>query len=72
LDIEGGESEALTGATKILKFHPKMIIETHSAYEEDRCIEILKGSGYAPVVVKQRRYFRELRPIPHNRWLICA
>jgi hypothetical protein len=72
IDIEGAEFDALLGAQTILKTRkPAMIVETHAADIEAQCIELLRGHGYAPKVVDQRRWLRDTRLIAHNRWLVC-
>lgn len=72
LDIEGAEVAALKGAHEILTQRmPNLIVETHTALLEQQCIELLRGYGYQPKIVDQRRYFKERR-LGHNRWLICA
>lgn len=73
MDIEGGETKALLGARAILeKRKPSLIIEVHGREIEEECIKILVSHGYAPEVVDQRAFFKELRPLEHNRWLVCA
>ena len=73
IDIDGGEVDALLGAERILATRkPGLIIETHSPELEAGCLDVLRRHGYAPKIVDQRRWLRDLRPIPHNRWLICA
>jgi hypothetical protein len=72
IDIEGGEVDALLGADRILRHRmPSLIIETHGLREEQACIELLRKYDYRPQIVNQRRWFKEQRPIAHNRWLVC-
>lgn len=72
LDIEGGEADALRGAAHILRVRrPSLIVETHGADVEAACLEILRGAGYRPKIINQRRLFRESRQLAHNRWLVC-
>jgi hypothetical protein len=74
IDIEGGEVEALRGASKTLtERRPAILLEVHGTDIEWDCLEILRGAGYAPpTVVDRRRWLPELRPIEHNRWLVFA
>ena len=72
IDIEGGEADALEGAREILgRRRPKLIVEVHAKEQEEACLRILREFGYTPQIVDQRKWFREHRPIAHNRWLIC-
>lgn len=72
IDIEGAEMDALLGASSILTTRkPGLIIETHSLELEVGCIDVLRGHGYSPRIIDQRRWLRETRTIPHNRWLVC-
>lgn len=72
MDIEWAEFDALQGAQTILSTRkPGLIIETHSKELEDNCIGLLRGHGYEPKIVDQRRWFRDVRTIEHNRWLVC-
>lgn len=72
IDIEGGEYLALLGCKEILRRRkPHLIVETHSPELERSCIELLRQSGYNPRIVNQRRWLKDYRPIPHNRWLVA-
>jgi Methyltransferase FkbM domain len=72
LDIEGSEDEALDGAACVLSQRkPSLIVEVHSLSKEERCLEILRSHGYSPLIVNQRRWLKEHRPLSHNRWLVC-
>jgi len=72
IDIDGGEVDALAGAGRLLRDRrPHLIVETHSPRLESDCAGILRDAGYAPTVVNQRSWFKDLRPPPHNRWLIA-
>ena len=63
----------LRGAERLLtEERPHVVLETHGREVEAACIELLRHHGYDPVVRHQRRWFREGRPNPHNRWLIAA
>lgn len=72
LDIEGGEVDALRGATRVLRARrPAIQLEVHGRETEWECLEILRSAGYSPpTVVDRRRWLPEHRPIEHNRWLI--
>jgi hypothetical protein len=73
IDIEGAEADALLGAKNILATRkPGLIIETHSLELEAACVDLLRGHDYEPKIVDQRRWFRDTRPLVHNRWLVCA
>jgi hypothetical protein len=72
IDIEGAEDQALEGAVSIIEARrPSMIVEVHGKEKEDRCLSILQGHGYAPIIVDRSKLFGEKRPMDHNRWLIC-
>jgi methyltransferase FkbM-like protein len=72
LDIDGGEADALTGSERLLRDHrPHLIVETHSPELEAACAETLRAAGYAPSIVNQRSWLKDLRPPAHNRWLIA-
>lgn len=74
MDIDGGEVDVLQSASEVLqKLKPFWIIETHSVELERGCCEILHEAGYETKVVHNawwRCVVPELRPIPHNRWLV--
>ncbi|MDQ1431291.1 MAG: hypothetical protein QOF40_1893 [Actinomycetota bacterium] len=74
IDIEGNELAALQGATELLRSAgPSLVVEVHSQALEDGCIDLVRSHGYpAPVVVNQRRFLREHRPLAHNRWLVWS
>lgn len=73
MDIEGAENQALLGARGILADRkPSLIIEVHGRDVEDECRKILQSHGYAPETVDQRPFLKEVRPLAHNRWLVCA
>lgn len=72
MDIEGAEAAALRGGWDVLSERmPHMIIEVHGKDIENECIASLRSLGYSPRIVDQRKFFREYRPLGHNRWLIC-
>jgi hypothetical protein len=73
IDVEGAELSVLHGAQRILaERHPHLVIETHGRDVERGCADLLRSHGYAPLVVNQRRVFKEGRPNPENRWLVAA
>lgn len=75
LDIDGGEASLLENARTFLAAHPcRMLIEVHSVDLENACRSLLDRCGYRIEVVDfawWRRWLREHRPIPHNRWLVA-
>ena len=72
VDVDGGEIDVLGGAARILAEHrPSVIVETHTKDLERACADLLVSAGYAPVIVPQRRRFRQRRPAAHNRWLVA-
>lgn len=72
MDIEGAEDEALRGASRLLADRkPNLIVEVHAVDKEVACLEILRSHGYDPQIVDQRKWLKDLRPLAHNRWLIC-
>jgi hypothetical protein len=71
IDIDGGELDALRGAARLLAEHrPHLIVETHSRELELACAELLHAAGYAPSIVNNRGWLKDLRPA-HNRWLVA-
>jgi len=47
IDVEGSEHDVLVGASLlIMRFHPKIIIETHSSTLREECTETLQNLGY--------------------------
>ena len=47
IDVEGSEHDVLVGASLlIMRFHPKIIIETHSSILREQCTETLQSLGY--------------------------
>ncbi len=73
IDIEGGETAALRGASRTLaERQPNLLVEVHSVALEDECLDLLRQHGYQPSIVDQRRLLQEHRPIAHNRWIVAA
>lgn len=75
MDVDGTEVNILHGATRLLDL-PQFywIIETHSQQLEEQCIGILHRAGFVTTIIPHawwRRFIPELRPSPHNRWLIA-
>jgi len=72
IDIEGEEAKALLGAQHLLSHRtPNLLIEVHGMEQEMLCLEILRDCGYDPMLINQRRWLKENRPLLHNRWLVC-
>jgi len=72
LDIDGGEAGALRSARRLLsERRPALLVEVHSVELEQECGRLLVEHGYKPVIINQRRFWREWRPIAHNRWLVA-
>jgi hypothetical protein len=72
IDVEGEEAAVLQGAVYLLSTRrPHVIVETHSAEVEEKCQRMLLGFGYAPKIINQRRFFRDHRPLDHNRWIVA-
>ena len=72
IDIEGGESSALKGATKVLeKYRPRMVIELHNP-DEDRAVgSILKDLNYRAYRVADGKPVEHLDrgwPDPQGIW----
>jgi precorrin-6B methylase 2 len=71
LDIEGGEADALLGATEVLQRRPGLLIEVHGTDAEKDCLEIVRAAGYTVDIINPRRWLKDHRPLDHNRWLVC-
>jgi Methyltransferase FkbM domain len=72
LDVDRAELSALTGAKGLLAEHrPHLIVEVHSMELERQCAELMLELGYRPLIVTERRWLRENRPIEHNRWIVA-
>jgi hypothetical protein len=72
VDVDRAEASVLHGARRILaERRPHLIVETHSPELERECGDLLVANGYRPLVVCQRRFLSENRPIEHNRWLVA-
>jgi FkbM family methyltransferase len=75
IDVDGGETKVLAGATRLLQGGEcRLVIETHSADLERACVAMLQEWGYRTLIVPNgwyRRILPERRVIPHNRWLVA-
>jgi hypothetical protein len=75
VDVDGGEADVLRSATKLLRQDKvDWLIETHSRELEGACQAILGAAGYKVRVIHNawwRVILPEMRPIPHNRWLVA-
>ena len=76
VDIDGGEFDLLQSAEDCESLVGLWwLIETHSPELEEQCIAWLKAHGYHTQIIYNapwRIFLPELRPIPHNRWLIAT
>ncbi|HTB62245.1 MAG TPA: FkbM family methyltransferase [Opitutales bacterium] len=74
MDIDGPEAEVLgTGLETLAGKDCRVLIETHSAEAESKCIERLHFFGYLTKIIKPawwRVLLPERRTISHNQWLI--
>ena len=75
IDVEGGETEVLRGATSVLQEGEcRLLVETHAEAKEDECRSILRRLGYTTQVI-DHAWWRAIlpfeRPRDHNRWLIA-
>ena len=76
VDIDGGEYDLLTSAAGC-KFisETNWLIETHSPELEQQCVRWLQSHGLRTQIIYNARWrilLPELRPIPHNRWLMAV
>lgn len=72
IDIEGGEMDALRGATRVLEeARPRLLIEVHTAELERECMQLLHDLDYQLELINQRRFLADYRPSEHNRWLVA-
>jgi len=76
VDVDGTEVAILRGARNVLRLpQVSWVIETHSKQLEQQCIAILRQAGYRTQIIHNawwRVFLHELRPIPHNRWLVAT
>jgi len=75
MDVDTLEMKILEGA-KLFNQLPdvRWIIETHSPELEKECVALLQAAGYETKVIYNawwRVFVPELRPIPHNRWMVA-
>lgn len=66
IDLKESPLGALEGATEILRHRPSVIAATGSRTDESACLELLRDSGYDPVIVDRRPG----RPGRYPRWII--
>lgn len=75
VDIDGGESDLLRGASACLGLPAiRWIIEVHSKALERDCLRVLKDAGYHVRIVHNawwRRVVPELRQVELNHWLVA-
>jgi hypothetical protein len=75
VDIDGGESDLLRGASACLGLPAiRWIIEVHSKALERDCLRVLKDAGYHVRIVYNawwRRVVPELRQVELNHWLVA-
>lgn len=75
VDIDGGESDLLRGASACLHLTGmRWIIEVHSKELEQDCLLVLKDAGYHVSVIYNawwRRVVPEFRPVGLNHWLVA-
>jgi len=76
IDVEGAEGDVLEGAKQLLaRRDVRWIVETHTAALEQKCLAIFQQAGHAPRIVDKawwRAVLPELRPTPHNRWMVVG
>lgn len=76
VDTEGAEGDVLNGAERLMAGpDTRWIIETHGPELEAECLARLVKANYAVKVVDKawwRALLPELRPRPHNRWIVAA
>jgi Methyltransferase FkbM domain len=75
MDVDGAELDILLGATAINALPDvRWLIETHSSELESKCANQLALAGFKIQIVRNawwRFVVPELRPGPHNRWLVA-
>ncbi|MGC1188530.1 MAG: FkbM family methyltransferase [Candidatus Acidiferrales bacterium] len=75
VDIDGGESDLLKGASRCLSLPGvRWIIEVHSKALEQDCLRVLNETGYHVEIVHNawwRHVIPELRPGELNHWLVA-
>jgi hypothetical protein len=75
VDIDGGETSMLEGASRLLASpQVRWIIEVHSPALQEKCLEILKQANYRTYVVRNawwRHILPELRPTELNQWIVA-
>jgi hypothetical protein len=75
VDIDGGETSMLEGASRLLASpQVRWIIEVHSPALQEKCLEILNQANYRTFVVRNawwRHILPELRPTELNQWIVA-
>lgn len=76
IDVDGAEVEVTEGMSGLFpKRRVRLLVETHSAELETRCVEMLQLCGCRTRVVENawwRALIRDQRPIGFNRWLVAS
>lgn len=75
MDIDGGEAQALRGATGLLERDTRWLVETHSLALERECQQVLDRAGFVTHIVPNawwRIVLPELRGGEQNRWLVAT
>jgi SAM-dependent methyltransferase len=76
IDVDGFEMDVLrSGPTLLARNNVSLLIETHSADLERKCISFLQAMNYRCGIINNaswRWLVPEQRPIEHNRWLSAA
>lgn len=76
VDVEGAELDVLEGASRLLSNRDvRWIVETHTAALEKDCLALFASAGRNARIVDKawwRMIVPEMRPTPHNRWLVAG
>lgn len=76
IDVDGAEMDVLeSGRHQLDRRDATLIVETHAPELERDVLQFLTGLGFRCQVIKNawwRMLIPELRPIPHNRWLLAS
>jgi hypothetical protein len=72
MDIEGGELDALQGASALIaRGTTTFVIEVHAPELERDCLRLLETAGYACKVIDRWRFGEDLYRRSFNRWLVA-
>jgi hypothetical protein len=75
IDVDGAEMDVLESGKECISLpETQLIVETHSESLEHDAIRFLNSQGKRTRIVRNglmRTLVPELRPIPHNRWLVA-